>query len=365
MGATLKFANLWRVIREIDLQAIRSAALTPFELWLVEDAASTPVDQSTTSLVADTARAPRLGAALTGDATAARLHPYLRRVRAADVAAMTATVLPAAAIVIAPGPAASPSIETAIASLRRHRVPFVLVMPGQDRPGERFTSATERHVAAASEVTADGALDPLLAIALVGVVSADVRLALGRHFPALRPAVFAATIDETAKANASYALTTGFAEIVPVLTAPLNLGDMIVLTKNQLMMSYRLVLAAGRDGEPRALLGEILGVLGGGLLFRQLARQLVGLIPIAGLVPKVAIAYGGTWAIGRAIELWATEGREVTGDLVRSLSSEGLQRGRGVATRLVEQARAQGGRTAARWTRLKEHLPVVGRRRRP
>jgi uncharacterized protein (DUF697 family) len=138
-----------------------------------------------------------------------------------------------------------------------------------------------------------------------------------------------------------------------------------VLTKNQLVMSYRLAIAAGKDGEPRAMIGEILGVLGGGLLFRQLARQLVGLIPVVGLVPKVAIAYGGTWAIGRAIVLWATEGREVSQDLVRSLSNEGLQRGRAVAARLVEQARERTGGVGRRWERLKEHLPFIGRRRRP
>jgi uncharacterized protein (DUF697 family) len=195
-------------------------------------------------------------------------------------------------------------------------------------------------------------------------VPADLRLGLARQFPALRPAVFEVTIDETSKANASYALTTGFAEVVPLLTVPLTLGDMIVLTKHQLVMSYRLVLAAGRDGEPRAMIGEILGVLGGGLLFRQLARQLIGFIPVVGLVPKVAIAYGGTWAIGRAIVLWATEGREVSQDLVRSLSNEGLQRGRAVAARLVEQAREKTGGVRGRWERLKEHLPLIGRRRR-
>ena len=46
----------------------------------------------------------------------------------------------------------------------------------------------------------------------------------------------------------------------------------------------------GRDEEPRAMMTEIIGVLGGGVLFRQIARQMVGLIPIAGLLPKVAIA---------------------------------------------------------------------------
>jgi hypothetical protein len=52
---------------------------------------------------------------------------------------------------------------------------------------------------------------------------------------------------------------------------------------------------------------------------------------VLGIVPKVAVAYGGTWAIGRAVVLWATEGHKVTGDRLKQLSREGLARGREVA----------------------------------
>jgi uncharacterized protein (DUF697 family) len=280
---------------------------------------------------------------------------------AASGAASTAGATGAAGAAISISAATTfASVDTILATLRRASVPTVVVAIGEPRAEERVVSKTERRIAAPSP---DAATLEQIGAALVQLVPADLRLAMARQLPALRPAVFDATIDETAKANASYSLTTGFAEVVPLLTAPLNLGDMIVLTKNQLVMSYRLVLASGRDGEPRALIAEILGVLGGGLLFRQLARQLVGFIPVVGLVPKVAIAYGGTWAIGRAVVLWATEGREISNDLVRSLSNEGLQRGRTVATRLVEQARERTGRVGRRWERLKEHLPFLGRRR--
>ncbi|WP_410960041.1 hypothetical protein, partial [Salmonella sp. SAL4434] len=88
---------------------------------------------------------------------------------------------------------------------------------------------------------------------------------------------------------------------------------------------------AGRSGEPRELLGEIAAVLGSGLLFRQAARQLVGLIPIAGIAPKVAIAYSGTWAIGRALTAWVTEGRAVTSAAVQQMTIDGLDRGRAFA----------------------------------
>ena len=170
--------------------------------------------------------------------------------------------------------------------------------------------------------------------ALFAVVEPDRRVGLARQVPSLRPKVFNALIDETARANAGYAFSTGLAEMVPMLDIPLAIGDMVVLSKNQLMMSYRIALAAGKTGQPRELIGEIVGVLGGGLLFRQLARQLVGLVPVIGILPKVAVAYGGTWAIGRAVVLWATEGRLLTAAGLRQLSREGLARGRNLARSL-------------------------------
>ncbi len=82
MGATLKLANLWRVIREVDLQAIREAALTPFELWLIDDG----FDQ-----------ADRMRHWLSGGEQP--IPAALRIVRPDDVALVSGDVLPAAAIV--------------------------------------------------------------------------------------------------------------------------------------------------------------------------------------------------------------------------------------------------------------------------
>ena len=102
------------------------------------------------------------------------------------------------------------------------------------------------------------------------------------------------------------------AEAVPLLDVPLNLADILILTKNQLLMGYKIALGAGKSGRARDVIGEVVGVVGGGFLFRQAARSLIGLIPMAGIIPKVAIAYTGTWAIGRAVVVWATQGRLVS-----------------------------------------------------
>ena len=124
------------------------------------------------------------------------------------------------------------------------------------------------------------------------------------------------------------------------------------------MMCYRIALASGRDEEPRKMMTEIIGVIGGGVLFRQIARQLVGLIPVAGLLPKVAVAYAGTYAIGRAMAAWTTEGRQVTVDTVARYSREGLERGRALAEHMVEDDAARAGRPARRFERFRRFLPV-------
>jgi uncharacterized protein (DUF697 family) len=174
---------------------------------------------------------------------------------------------------------------------------------------------------------------------LMASVAPIVRVSLARQLPALRPAAFDALTDETARANAAYALTMGLAETIPVLGAPLNLADMVVLTKNQLVMAYRIALAAGKKGAARELVGELVGVIGGGFLFRQVGRQLVGLVPVIGLVPKVAVAYAGTLAIARAVVVWATEGHRMSPAAIKRAYHDAWERARAVAQSLVRRSR--------------------------
>jgi uncharacterized protein (DUF697 family) len=360
MAVSLKVANLWRVIRDIDIEAIRQSARGRFELLIVSE---------------DETEAHRLHALVSpgGDVTP---HPWVVVADASRVMSDTRAKKAAAALVLSKTHELSVALASARQTLQVDHIPIVTIVVGDStlvapRGGERARVAVD-----ALETRSLGAIGN----AVVDALPPDLRLALAVQLPAFQPAVFDVLIEETARANASFALTMGLAEVVPVLTAPLNLGDMIILTKNQLIMCYRLALAAGRDGHPRRMVAEILGVLGGGLLFRQAARQLVGLIPVAGLVPKVAIAYGGTWAIGRGMVVWATEGREVTADSLRRFMREGLARGKQVAEGMVTRSRsAESGHeesgaamgaapvhrvsgTPRRWERLKGYLPALGRR---
>lgn len=334
----LNFNTIWQVLRQTDLNAIREQAERPFQLLI---AAEREAD------------AAALATLLGPDGAAAR-HPWLLVAEAPRPDTLRAMGTLDMAVLVTQSADLGPTLATTREALREQAVPVVTVVVG---PPTRAAALARRGEAGRAVVAAlDAVALPAIARAILDAAAPELRLALGRQLPPLRPPLFTELIDETARANASYSLSTGIAEIIPVLNIPLNVSDTLMLTKNQLVMSYKIALVAGKDGEPRELIGEILGVLGGGMLLRQIARQLVGLIPVAGIAPKVAVAYAGTWTIGRAIVLWATEGQEVSPETMRRFYDEALARGREVAAALIARARAGG----SPWQRLRARLPFGG-----
>ncbi|HEV7499392.1 MAG TPA: hypothetical protein VGQ33_05275 [Vicinamibacteria bacterium] len=316
MTSILKLPDVWRVIREMDLESLRRDSEGRFRLVTIAD--STPEAEAAAIL-------------LSGDEAG---HPWIDVWTPADLGpdAEDLGTLTAALLVTASA-ALSPPLALAVERLAEARVPIVTVVYGSMREADGLVRLGEARRVRVQ--TLDESAIPPVAESLVGAVPAGVRLALARQLPPVRPAVFDLLIDETAKANATYAFTAGMAEAIPILDVPLNIADTVILTKNQLLMGYKIALAAGKTGRARDLIGEVLGVVGGGYLFRQAARQLVGLIPLIGIVPKVAIAYTGTWAIGRAVVAWATEGRRLSAAAIGRLSREAAGRGRSFARGLL------------------------------
>ncbi len=87
---------------------------------------------------------------------------------------------------------------------------------------------------------------------------------LAHHLPGLRRGITQRLIKETSVANAGYSASTGIAELVPVLLIPLNVADVVILSKNQAIMSYKLALALGKDIRVQDMAVELAGVLGTG-----------------------------------------------------------------------------------------------------
>ena len=135
--------------------------------------------------------------------------------------------------------------------------------------------------------------------------------AFGRALPAFRAAAAKQVIDETSAANAQFSLVSNIPTILPIIGNIAAAGaDFIVLTKNQVMMLYKLAAVFGRDlRDQRGILQDVLPVVGAGLLWRTAARQAATWLPFAaGTIPKLAIAYVGTMAVGRAAEFYYRTG---------------------------------------------------------
>jgi len=121
----------------------------------------------------------------------------------------------------------------------------------------------------------------------------DMAPSYGRHFPAFRASAVKEIVDDTARANAQFALVSNIPAVIPILGGFVSASaDLIVLTKNQVMMSYKIAAVHGRDLQDQtAVIRELVPVVGAGFLWRTIAREAVSFLPFAaGTIPKVAIA---------------------------------------------------------------------------
>lgn len=166
----------------------------------------------------------------------------------------------------------------------------------------------------------------------------EQKLSLARNFPLFRNAVATDVINETSIANAGYSFSTGIAEIVPVLNIPFNVADMVILTKAQAFMVYRLGLIFGLSTRWQDHLAAFGSTVGFGFVWRTIARQLVGLIPGLGVLPKTAIAYAGTYAIGRGALEWYNTGRDVKREDIERYFRDALERGKAMAQSVASKA---------------------------
>jgi uncharacterized protein (DUF697 family) len=181
---------------------------------------------------------------------------------------------------------------------------------------------------------------------LVDRLPEDQRIAAARVVPLLRDAVARRLINDTSMSNATYALTSGIPEMIPLLNIALNAADIVVLTKNQALLVYKLALAYGAPSDFQNQMREVLPVIGGGFLWRQVARQLVGLIPVLGIAPKVVVAYAGTYATGQAALRWYRNSEILSQPALRKLYTQAITIGRQRAAELVQQRKPDGAAIA-------------------
>lgn len=155
----------------------------------------------------------------------------------------------------------------------------------------------------------------------------DLALPLGRRLPVFRPAASDYLVRETARVNAEFALLSSLPALVPVVGGLTAAGaDMIILTKNQVMLMLKLAVLNRRSIDNRLqVLSEVLPVVGAGFFWRSAARTLITFLPgPLGIAPRGAVAYVGTFVAGKAGEYYYQWGRRPSPELLDRFRREAV-----------------------------------------
>ncbi|MCW3055907.1 MAG: hypothetical protein JWN14_5077 [Chthonomonadales bacterium] len=186
----------------------------------------------------------------------------------------------------------------------------------------------------------------------------DIELALARSFPIFRSRVAQRIINATAMTNAQFTMLTGIAAAFPLL-APLlaasSLSDIMILTKNQIMMSLRLAAIYGLEVDYRSRMKELAPILANAFGWRAIARELIGAVPVVGVVAKPAISYAGTVTVGKAAQVYYQTGENLSVAQLRHIYKEAYavsrEKLRALATN-VRSKRRQGQQPEAELPQL-------------
>jgi uncharacterized protein (DUF697 family) len=318
-------ANIWKNVREVDLRPIREQALYPVKIALVGEAGS-----GRHALADQLRRDPKKPDSITHTPLIIADLNGARQADQADLIILLVSVKPR-------------EMERLQALARQWTSSGKKVVVfnntyganSQDNPraleavwdaAQVFTGSVED-----SQYLLHSFVPPILEII------PDLRLSLGRHFPLFRVPIAHQLINDTSFSNAAYTLSTGLAEMVPALGLPVNIADMLVLTKAQAFLVYRLGLVIGFSTRWQDYVSEFSSVIGGGFMWRQLARSLVGLIPVVGIMPKIAVAYAGTYVVGHVVLRWYLTGRHVSRQQIRQMYRQAFVQGKQIARNLLEK----------------------------
>lgn len=174
--------------------------------------------------------------------------------------------------------------------------------------------------------------------------SEHLGLPLARLFPPFREEVCARLINKIAMENAAFSVATAIPNVAPMLGLGWAVGefasDSVVLTMNQVRLAFYLGAANDRPVGYGAQRTEVGSIIAGAFGWRAVARELVGKIPMGGgLIPKAAIAYAGTYVVGRSLERYYRFGYKYTRAERRAAYEDAFEKGKLIATNLIDRIR--------------------------
>lgn len=181
----------------------------------------------------------------------------------------------------------------------------------------------------------------------------ELMLPLARRFFPFRKPASQRIVRDVAQENALFCLATALPDVVPsIFSLPWAVGeyssDAIFLTVNQIRMAFLLAAASDRPLGYREQKAEIASIAASSFGWRALARELAGKIPLGGgLVPKAAIAWAGTFALGLSMERLYRLGYGFSREERVAVYKEAFQHGKEVAGLLLaDLMRGKGSKRA-------------------
>ncbi len=173
----------------------------------------------------------------------------------------------------------------------------------------------------------------------------ELGLPMARQFPAFRRTVVERIVQAVARENALFAIATALPNVVPnLIELPWAFGefasDTAFLTANQIRMAFLIAGACGKEIGFSQQRGEVISIVGSAFGWRAVARELAGKIPLGGgLIPKGAIAYAGTYAVGKGLEYYHRADLHYTAEESEGIYRQAVERGRQVVQSLSFERR--------------------------
>lgn len=191
------------------------------------------------------------------------------------------------------------ALADAIASARVARTPVVVVAVGDEQSRTGLADGLKQPLA---DLLVGDDVATLADIRLAAWLADEIgskRLALAHNFAFMRRAVANEAVQATAMQNA----LVGAVAFVPG-------ADMPIMTANQAKMLLQIAAAYGEKLGPERL-RELAAIVGGAFVFRTVARQVLGFVPVLGWAVKGGIGYAGTIAMGKAAVEYFEDGADL------------------------------------------------------
>ncbi len=171
-----------------------------------------------------------------------------------------------------------------------------------------------------------------------------IEVAVGRRLPAVRETVASKLTRDAAMNALKISATSALADNIPllgiVLGAVASAGDMVAITGVQVVLMMQIGAVYGKDPDAKRV-WEMLPVVGGGLGWRALSRQLSGFIPVAGVAVKGAVAYAGTIAVGESVAFFYEQGRHMTSAQAEKIYDERRRAAMQFAREMIARLRSK------------------------